>query len=154
MCEIISRRITLVVFRFSFNKAIVGQATCSYEYNSIREDFDNLLSIDIAIGKIPPTDNKLYEKKLEGSIMNSDDSSQALSLIKKDIFPKFEGINIETSRTEFELELQKEQSIKTRLVKFENPILEYEITNIETGKTYVITSDNEAEVIEIAYQNF
>ncbi|MEA4935094.1 hypothetical protein SDC9_145208 [bioreactor metagenome] len=153
MCSISDRKISLAVFKFRLNGIIAGEAICSYDYNTIRDDFDNLLSIDMYIGKNPPLVMELYTKKIEAEIIINDDYSQAKGMIKSEIYPMFRGVDIELFKTTFEFKFSQKDNSKIKLTKIERSDLEYEITNIETGKSYVLTRDTEAEVIDFAYSN-
>lgn len=153
MYSISNRKITLAVFKFRLKGIIIGEANCSYEYNTIREDFANLLSIDMNIGKNPPLVKDIYTKKIEAEIIIIDDSSQALEMIKSEIYPKFLGVEIELFKTTFEFEFPQKNNSKIRLTKFESTDLEYEITNIETGKFYVLNRGSEADIIDFASTN-
>ena len=153
MCTVSNRKITLVVFKLKLNDVMVGEAICSYDYNTCRDDIDTLLSIEMYISMNPPLVKELYIKNIEEKIINFDNSSQALDIIKAEIYPMFVGITIETFKTSFEFEFAKKQDKKIKLTKIESPNLEYEITNIETGKFYTLKWNSEEEVIDFAYNN-
>jgi hypothetical protein len=153
MCSISDRKISLAVYKFRLNGIVVGEAICSYDYDTIRDDFDNLLSIDIYIGKNPPLIKELYTKKIEAEIIIDSNSSQAMEMIKSEIYPMFVGVVIEIFKTTFEFEFPKKNNSKIRLTKIESTDLEYEVTNIETGKSYTLNRRNEEEVVDFAYEN-
>lgn len=147
------KKIILVIFKFRFKQALIGNAVCTYEYDTIRDDFDNLLKIKLNFKRYEPLIKIAYSKEIEDKIKFTENSSQALNIIKSYIYPKYHGISIETDRTSYEFSFLNKQNKRIRMTKIETPVIEYEITNIETGKSYVLTSVNEDEIIDVAFDN-
>lgn len=82
MCTIENKRIVLADFRLQFKKEWIGNALCSYEYNTAREGFKNILKIDLNIVYPLNKANSSTHKCFEVEVKFIEDFSQAFNLVK------------------------------------------------------------------------
>lgn len=153
MCTIENKRIVLADFKLQFKKEWIGNALCSYEYNTEREGFKNLLKIDLDIlNPLKKAKTPTY-KCFESEVYCSDNFSQAFELINDYLKKELWGIEINTVKTIFEFNYVSTINNKIRLTLKESNMVPYEIENL-TNKKYLSLSDvNEEESIKYGYEN-
>jgi len=131
----------------------IGNALCSYDYNTEREGFQNLLKIDLNI--LNPLKNAKTPtyKCFESEVYCSENYSQAFELINDYLKKELWGIEIITVKKIFEFNYVSTIDNKIRLTLKEPNLFPYEIENLLNGKCLVLSDMNEEESINYAYKN-
>lgn len=153
MCTIENKRIVLADFRLQLKKEWIGNALCSYEYNTAREGFKNILKIDLDIVYPLNKANSSTHKCFEVEVKFIEDFSQAFNLVKDYLNAECWGTEIITVKTIFEFNYMSSKDNIIRLTLKEPNMVPYEIENL-TNKKYLSLSDmNEDESIKYGYEN-
>lgn len=153
MCKIENKRIVLVDFKLLFQEKWIGNALCSYEYNTEREGFQNLLKIDLNILNPLKNANTPTYKCFESEIYCTENFSQAFELINDYLKKELLGIEINAVKTIFEFNYVSTINNKIRLTLKQPNMFPYEIENRMNGKCLVLSDMNEEESIKYGYEN-
>lgn len=153
MCKIENKRIVLADFKLLFKNNWIGNALCSYEYNTDREGFNNLLKIDLDILYPLKQTNSSSHKCFETEVKFNKDSSQAFNLVKDYLNAECWGTEIIAVKTIFEFNYVSMIDNKIRLTLKEPNMFPYEIENLINGKILALSDMNEEELITYGYGN-
>lgn len=153
MCKIENKKIVLGVFKLMFNEKLIGNAVCSYEYDTIREGFRNLLKINLDILYPPKRAKTPIYKCIEDEVECIENLSQSLYLINNYLKVEYLGTQIITAETIFEFNYVSKIDDKIRLTLNESTKATYEIANLKNGKYLTLSDITEKEAINHAYKN-
>lgn len=141
------------MFKLMFEKKWIGNAMCSYEYNTSREGFKDLLKIDLDIWyPFKKAKSPIY-KCFESEVKCIENFSQSFDLINDYLKKTFLGTEIITVKTIFEFNYVNMKENKIKLTLMEPNMVPYEIVNLMNGKCLVLSDMNEEESINYAYEN-
>jgi len=153
MCKIENRRIVLVEFQLIFKEEWVGNAMCSYEYDTERVDFNNLLRIDLDISfplkKINPTNYKWFESEIECF----ESPSQAFDLVNNYLKKEYFGTEIILVKTIFEFTYLSKKDNVIRLTLLGPNMAPYEMASQTNGRYMALSDMNEEQAIRLGYEN-
>ncbi len=153
MCKIENKRIVLVDYKLMFQGNWIGNAFCSYEYDTSREGFKNLLKINLDI--LYPLSNAStpIHEPFESEIIFMEDISQSFELINACIKKKYFGTEIITVKTIFEFNYVGKIENKIRLTLIGPNMVPYEIENLKNRKYMTLSDMHEEEAINYACDN-
>lgn len=153
MYTIENKKIILVVYKLIFKEKWIGNALCSYEYNTVREGFKNILKIDLDIAYPLKKANTSVYKNFEYEVDCIENSSQSFDLINRYLKTEYFGTEIVLVKTIFEFNFVSRVDNKIRLTLIGTQMTPYEITSIKNGKYLTLLDVNEEEAINYAYEN-
>jgi hypothetical protein len=153
MCKIENKKIVLVDYKLMFKKNWIGNAFCSYEYDTEREGFKNLLRIDLDILYPISKASTPIQESFEAEIKYSEDISQSFDLINAYLKKKYIGTEIITVKTIFEFNYVGKIDYKIRLTSIGPKMTPYEIASLKNGKHFALSDMNEKQAISCLYEN-
>lgn len=153
MCAIENKKIILAVFKLMFKEIWIGNAICSYEYETVREDFKNMLKIELnTTNPLKKTKNPIY-KTIECEIECFIDSSQALNLIQGYLNVFLLGAKVTLDRIIYDFNFTTHKDYQIRMTLNGPNMIPYEITNLKDGKYLILSEMTDEEAISYAYEN-
>jgi len=148
--EIENRKYTLIAFRLFFKEKWVGYITSGFKYND--ETCEVLIKLAYRILKIG---NKweLIEKNFTFKLNKQFELDEIIKAITSSnpylLFYTFEA---ETKSWTFNFKSNPEKTIMTKEFLYEPS--GFEITDLETNKSYVFSDCSEDDLLHLAFDNF
>ncbi len=155
MTNVENWKIVLVVYKLVFKEKWIGNVYCTYDYDTSRDGFKNLLKIDIDI-KYPITKSEEVDyKNFECEIICFENSSQSFDIINKYIKSKYLGTQIIEIKSifEFNFEEKKDNKIKLTSIITDSKMIQYEIESLKSGKFLMLSAEDKEEAIIWANEN-
>jgi len=148
-------KILLVVYKLEFKEKWIGNVYCTYDYDTSRDGFKNLLKIDLDIAYPITKSKKVDYENFKFEITCFENSSQSFDVINKYIKSEYLGTQIFEVKSifEFNFEEKKDNKIKLTSISTGSNMVQYEIESLKNGKFLMLSTVDKEEAIICAYEN-